>query len=75
MLDQDPNKVTERQQVVVVLRLIVSPQGQLLYGEAFEAETERGQRFSGWRGLAQVLRILIAATTQSSTRESNAPEH
>ncbi len=47
-------------QVVAVLRLRVSPHGELVYGETIDAATERRRRFSSWSGLISDVRSLIA---------------
>jgi hypothetical protein len=51
--------LTDRREVVAVLRLIVSATGGLVFGEAIDPETERGHRFNGWHGLELALHDVI----------------
>lgn len=48
------------QLVVAVLRMRVSSDGELVYGETVGAEGERRGRFSSWTGMVADVRSLVA---------------
>ena len=65
-------------QIVAVVRLTISTEGGLQYGEAIDAETERSRGFSSWAGLVQCLGDLITERrrdAQSIAQQGIAARH
>jgi hypothetical protein len=54
------HELNDNRLIVAILRLRVSYDGVLLYGEAIDADTERARRFMTWSGLADQVRALIS---------------
>ncbi|MGI8587627.1 MAG: hypothetical protein ACR2M0_08080 [Chloroflexia bacterium] len=54
-------RLSDKQYVTVVLRLLVDEHGCLLRGEAVDAASGRQLRFSSWRGMSRVVRDLVPA--------------
>jgi len=59
--DQGAIALTDRREVVAVLRLIASATTGLVYGEAIDPDTEQRHRFSGWAGLEAAVEAVIEA--------------
>jgi len=58
----------DRREVIAVVRLTLSPAGDLRYGEAFDAATEVGRRFRSWAQLGEVLRGIAATASAQGNR-------
>ena len=69
------DRLSERRQVTVVLRLLLDPSGRLIRGEVVDATGTPRSRFSGWRGLTSAVRAALAGPDHGGTpaRTSRAP--
>jgi hypothetical protein len=58
--DVSASGLTDRLQVVVVIRLIMSKRGRVAYGEAIDVETQVARRFAGRGGMNAAVRSLLS---------------
>jgi hypothetical protein len=70
--DQD-GSTTGWKEVVAVLRLVVSAQGALQYGEAIDVETEARQTFRGWSGMGKAINELVTDALAANRSEAPGP--
>jgi hypothetical protein len=56
-----PEALTERRQLVVILRLVAATTGRLLYGEVIDVEAGPTGRFVGWRGMTNAVRTWLSS--------------
>lgn len=60
------NHLADKRYITVVLRMVVDERGRLLHGELIDVEGVQQQRFKGWRGLAQAMRIWLTGQGQDT---------
>ena len=61
-----PEMLADRRAIVLVLRLLIAPPGEVIYGEAVEMETRRRTQFRGWQGLHAALEVAVRGAIQRS---------
>jgi hypothetical protein len=77
--DAGPERLCDRQYVVLLLRLLVDAEGHIVYGDAGGPEEhdptlERWVHFRGPNGLLKAVRAWLAARTDLDTGYSNTPQ-
>lgn len=68
------NHLADKRYITVVLRLVLDERGQLLHGELIDVEGVLQQRFKGWRGLAQAMRIWFTSRGHEGRRVTKEDE-
>jgi hypothetical protein len=51
--------LSDKRQLVVILRLVIASSGQLLYGEVVDVDAGPKGRFVGWPGLTAAVRARL----------------
>jgi hypothetical protein len=65
---------TGRREIVAVLRLVVSGQGSIEYGEAIEAETESRRTFRDWPGMGAAIHELVTDALAAGHGDAAGPQ-
>lgn len=63
----------ERREIAVVLRLLVETEGELIYGEVVDVDTNASRRFIAWRDLEPTVRAALREALQRATRSDDSP--
>jgi hypothetical protein len=53
--------LADNRYVVVVVRILLSPQGAVLHGELVDATGQVATRFSGWQGLTRAIKKWLSS--------------
>ena len=65
------DKLAEKRNVTVILRLVVDSRSRLAYGEIVDLEAVSPGRFVGWRGLTPAVRAWVMAQEHSGTSHAH----
>ena len=74
MPEPGPEALSDKRQLVVILRLVIAPSGQLLYGEVVDVEAGPRGRFVGWAGLTPAVRAWLSRELDPIIGSAPAPE-
>lgn len=68
MPDSGSEALADKRQSVVVLRLVTSPTGRLLYGEVIDVVAGPSGRFAGWRGMTSAVQTWLTRELDETSR-------
>jgi len=74
-----PERLSDRQYVVLLLRLLIDAEGNIVYGDAggpeeHDPEVERWIHFRGPDGLLEAVRGWLVARADPNTNSQNNPQ-
>ena len=59
MPDLGPEVLSDKRQLVLILRLVTAPTGRLLHGEVIDVDGGPSEQFVGWRGVTPAVRAWL----------------